>query len=243
MKGPDGSASILRKLLLEPVHFSIGFFRAAHLSADRFFPADEAVVLRAIQTDAFGIFSGEGLRHLPANINGYGRVTTGTGVIEITSQPSMSLYLLRITSRLPNLGRAKMGAIGIGIAHSLYHSQLAGVVQLFQSGEIRVKGELVVEFQNLIFSDADAWTCAMIKVVAIRNGRVESIIPSRHLQHDQDVGIVPGCRLSHFIGSFGLQGRKRICEESRDGPGNRATKNSCAQKFAARLKRRLSFHK
>src|SRR5207253_1982471 len=101
------------------IQFAKGLFGAAHFRRFVLFAGNETIVLWAIETDAFGISGCESLRHLPANINGHSRFTTGASIVKVTSQPAVRLDFFGVAGGLPNLGRAEMGTIGIGIADAL----------------------------------------------------------------------------------------------------------------------------
>ena len=131
------------------IQFAKGLLAHGHLAICRLFGIDETIVLRIIQTDAGRIFAGEGLGHLAADVDADGRITTRTGVVEVAAQPTVFFIFVRIAGGLPNLGRAKMRAVGIRIANALDDPKLAGIKQTLEASQSRMQTEAIVQFQNI----------------------------------------------------------------------------------------------
>src|ERR1039458_4645724 len=104
----DRAAGVLVCFCFRLIQFAEGLFRTAHLSRTGSTSSHEAIVLRVVQTDTSGMLGGEGLWHLAPNGNPNRRVATHAGVIEIPSQPPVTLKPPRVARGLPYLRGAKV---------------------------------------------------------------------------------------------------------------------------------------
>src|SRR5580765_3684539 len=235
MDRTDGVAAVFRHFGFGLIQFSKRILGAGHFAVPGFFRRDKAIVLRAIETYAGWLFGGESLRHLPADVDGNGWVAAGAGVIEISPEPPISFDFFRVTSRLPNLCGAEMRAVGVRVADALDNCQMAGIVKLFEAAHARMESDVIIHFQDLLFSQTNPGPGAMIVIVGVGNDRVKAVVAAGHLEDDQNAGIMAGCNLCGFLRSLSLEHGKGVSEEGGNGPGEGAAQYSAAKKFPTGL--------
>src|SRR5262249_21310813 len=141
------------------------------------------------------IFCRERLRHLLTNRDRHRRVATGTGIVEVTSEPSGSLETLRVAGSLPDFSRAKVRAIRVRVANALNDGQLPGIIEVFEAGKILVESHLVVEAKDIFLRETDAGAGLAIIIVAVGHNGVEAIIAASHLEHDENGRVLAGSDL------------------------------------------------
>jgi hypothetical protein len=73
------------------------------------------------------------------------------------------------------------------IATAVYHRQLAVLVQALKTGHAAAEAEVLVDFAELLWLDADGGAVAVIGVVAVRHERVEPIVAAGEFQHHEDL--------------------------------------------------------
>ena len=108
----------------------------------------ELIILRIVEADAHRIFRRERLRHLPADADADRRVSAFARVVEVTAEPAVTLEAVRIARGLPYFGRTKMRPVRIRVPNPLDHAQLAGVIERFQTNEVRVERNVVINSQK-----------------------------------------------------------------------------------------------
>src|ERR1035437_5411703 len=104
----DRAAGVLVCFRLRLIQLAEGLRRAAHLPGRGSASRHEAIVLRVVQADASGMLGGEGLWHLAANGYANRRIATRAGIIEIPTQPPVTLKPPRVARGLPYLRGAKV---------------------------------------------------------------------------------------------------------------------------------------
>ena len=67
-----------------------------------------------------------------------GALAVGAVRVEVATEPAGTHYLVGTGTGLPDIHRAEVRTVGIGIAHRVEHGQLALVVEAFQSFQSRV---------------------------------------------------------------------------------------------------------
>src|SRR5205823_13852558 len=87
----------------------------------------------------------EGLRHLVADGDTDRRVRAGAATIEIFPEPAFAFVAVRIGCRLPDFGRAEVGAIRIRITDALDDGEVAVVEDRFQTSELRIQPGVGIE--------------------------------------------------------------------------------------------------
>src|SRR5439155_11960557 len=118
----------------------------------------ELIILRIVKTDAHRIFGGERLRHLTADADANGRISPFARIIKITAEPAVAFEAIRVAGGLPDFSRTKMRTVRIRVTDSLDDAQLAGVIKRFQAREVRVKSNVVINFQKGFFAQGETRT-------------------------------------------------------------------------------------
>ncbi len=189
--------------------------------------------MRVVEADADRFPGGKRLRRLAADIDGHGRIATGAGIVKVAAQPAIAFNAVRIAGGLPDFRRAKMGTVRIRVADSLNHGKLAGVVERFEAAQAGMKSELVVELQDALGGQGEAWPRLEVMIIGKRNHRVEGVVAAGHLQDDQNVGIAAGDGLRGQIGGPGLEHSEGVGEKRGHGPAQGAAQGCGAEEFAA----------
>ena len=79
----------------------------------------ETIILGVIEANAHGRPRIKGFGQLAAHHHADGRIRAATTIIKIAAKPAVFFHLVRIAGRLPNLRRAEMGTVRVGIPHPL----------------------------------------------------------------------------------------------------------------------------
>ncbi len=142
------SSGVFHLRFLHGVQLAIRVLGGVHLARAGLIGLLEAIVLRAVEADAPGIFRREGLRHLAAKRNRHGRVAAGARVVEVTAEPAGVLEAFRIAGRLPDFRRAEMRAVRVRVADALDDRQLPGVVKFLKTSQRLMQTDFVGDFQD-----------------------------------------------------------------------------------------------
>jgi hypothetical protein len=139
--------------------------------------------------------------------------------IEIAAEPAVLLGAHRRRG-FPDLRRFEVREVGIGIAHALQERDVAFLIEFIQAGERRVPADAIVQLQHGLRIDADRRPRFVIRIVRVRNHRVEPVIAAIELHDHQDVV---------RIDARAERGRTlRVCR-AHERERHRAAERGCAQ--------------
>nr|GFD14169.1 hypothetical protein [Tanacetum cinerariifolium] len=131
----------------------------------------------------------------------------------------------RARAGLPDVHRAEVRAVGVGITYGVEHGQLALVVEPFQTRHFGVQAQVVAQGQNAFgLFQSQRRPCLEIQVVAIRHHGIQPVIAAAELHHNKAARLAAGRIAQHRSkAGFGpVEGVQKLGhQQQRAGQGGR----------------------
>src|SRR5438445_12588236 len=103
-------------------------------------------------------------------------------LLQATVQPTLCRRLRIEPRRLPDSHGAEMGSVRVRVAHALDDGELPLLVKFGQAGQDWVQTDAIVDLVNRIRRHMDPRTVLAVVVIAVRDDRVEPVVPPGELQ-------------------------------------------------------------
>jgi hypothetical protein len=105
-----------------------------------------------------------------------------------------------------------------------------------------MEGDVIAKFEDFVRRKTEARPGAVIKIVAVRNDGIETIVAPGHLEDDQNGGVSTGGNLGGFVGGLSPEGGEGVGEESGQGPRESATEDGGAEELASGVESEFGCH-
>ena len=108
----------------------------------------------------------------------------GQGAVRPAAEPAPSLRELRIR-RVPDVARREVGEARARIPDVRHDGDASGVPERLHAGHDRIQAQPPVERQDLADRNADPRAELRIERVGVRHDRVQAVVASGELEHDE----------------------------------------------------------
>ena len=105
-----------------------------------------------------------------------------------TADPAVLLAAVG-SGGVPVRHRSEMRERRVLVAAAVHDGQLAVLIEALESGHAAAEAEMVVDRADLLLGDAEMRAVLVIRVVAVGNQRVESVVAAGQFQHDENLAI------------------------------------------------------
>ena len=122
------------------------------------------------------------------------RRCAGAGVVEKTSDPAGGEVLIAVAAGLPDLGRAEMAAIGIGVADVLDDPELPVLKKVVQPRAGGMEPQQAVEPQDIALGHAERRAQAIIGGILKGHHGIQSVVTPGELHEDKNRPVLFGGR-------------------------------------------------
>jgi len=112
-----------------------------------------------------------------------GAILAAAGVVEVAPDSAGRLRDVG-AGRGPDVGRAEVGAVGVGVADPLHHRHVTGVVEALEGAEGGVEADQIVEGEHVALVDRDRRADLIVGGVAVGDDGVEGIVAAAELDDE-----------------------------------------------------------
>jgi hypothetical protein len=156
-------------------------------------------------------------------------------VVEVPADPARARTFDFGLSALPDVHRAEVGAIRVGVADALEDGQLAIFEEVLHRGEVGMKANMVGDFQDGLGVNAEGGALAVVGVVGVGHDGVQAVIAAGELDDDEDLAVCAGGLLGALDVEGVGDGKGGLAEEGGDGRGDREEGEALLKEFATRV--------